>query len=134
MILIATIILVIIIIIAPDSITRLVSTIKDVFTNNIANLNTLLQDSINEFAREMLQEQLIGDAVARKPNYTTIVNNFLAKLAFMTEKEVIEQHCGKFLKVLHNIGEQGASKNMKNQLTDAVKTRLNIELHLDNYT
>ena len=134
MILIATIILVIIIIIDPDSITRLVSTIKDVFTNNIARLNTLLQDSINEFARLMLQEQLIGDTVARKPNYTTIVNNFLAKLAFMTKKEVIEQHCGKFLKVLHNVGEQGASEFMKKQLTDAVKTKLNIDLHLDNYT
>ena len=110
----------------------IVKCVKDVFTNNIARLNTLLQDSINEFAREMLQEQLISDSVARNPNYKTIVDNFLSKLSFMTEKEEIEQHCGKFLKVLQNVGEQGASKNMKKQLTDAAKTKLNIDLHLDN--
>ncbi len=106
------------------------STIKDVFTNNIANLNSLLQDNIDEFAREMVQEQLIARAVSRNPTYTTIVDNFLAKFAFMTEKEEIEQHCGKFLKVLQNVGEQGASKYMKKRLTDAAKTTLNTDLHL----
>ena len=108
--------------------------IKDVFTKNTARLFSLLQDSIEVFARELLQEQLINDSVARNPNYKTTVDNFLAKLSFMTDKEEIEQHCGKFLKVLQNVGEQGASKNMKKQLTDAVKTKLNIDLHLDNYT
>ncbi len=110
------------------------TTIKDVFRMNIARLRSLLQDNIEVFAEEMLQEQLISDAVTRDPKNKTIVDNFLAKLAFMTEKEEIEQHCGKFLKVLQNVGEQGASKYMKKQLIDAVKTRLNIDLHLDNYT
>ncbi len=88
---------------------------------NTARLCTLLQDSIDEFARLMLQEQLINDAVTRKPQYKTIIDNFLAKLEFMVDKRKIEQHCGKFLKVLHNIGEQGASEFMKKQITDAVK-------------
>ena len=82
------------------------------------------------FAREMLQEQLISDAVFRNPNYTTIVNNFLSALLFMAEQRLIEQHCSKFLKVLHNIGGPHPSESMKNQLTDTVKTRLNIDLHL----
>ncbi len=100
------------------------------FTNNIARLTTLLQDSIDEFAREMLQEQLIARAVSRNPNYKTIVDNFLAKLSFMMKKEKIEQHCGKFLKVLHTIGEQEASEYMKEQLTDTVKTELKIDMML----
>ncbi len=123
------IIIIIIIIIDPDSITSLVTTIKDVFTNNIARLTTLLQDSIEDFATEMLQEQLIARAVSRNPNYKTIVDNFLAKLSFM-KKEEIEQHCGKFLKVLHTIGEQRASNYMKKKLTDTVKTELNIDMML----
>ncbi len=124
------IIIIIIIIIDPDSITSLVTTIKDVFTNNTARLTKLLQDNIDEFAREMLQEQLIASAVSRNPNYKTIVDNFLAKLSFMMKKEEIEQHCGKFLKVLHTIGEQGASNYMKKKLTDTVKTELKIDMML----
>ncbi len=110
------------------------STINDVFTNNIATLNTLLQGNINDFSLKMVQEQLIARAmISHNPTYTTVSGNFLAKLAFMTEKEEIEQHCGKFLKVLHKIGEQGASIFMKKQLVDAVKGRLNIDMNLDNY-
>ena len=101
------------------------------FTRNTARLTTLLRDSIDEFAREMLQEQLIGDAVFRNPNYTTIVNNFLSTLLFMTEQRLIEQQCSKFLKVLHNIGGLHPTEFIKKQLTDTVKTRLNIDLHLD---
>ena len=129
--LLIVVVIIIIIIIDPDSITRLVSIIKDVFTKNTANLYSLLQDSIGAFARAMLQEQLISDAVSHNPNYKSVADNFLAKLNFKTEKRKIEQHCEKFLKVLHNIGEQDASEYMKNQLTDTVKTRLNIDLHLD---
>ncbi len=109
------------------------STINDVFSNNIARLHSLLEGSIDDFTREMVQEQLIVRAVSLNPTYTTVINNFLAKLAFMTEKRKIEQHCGKFLKVLHNIGEQDASESMKKQLVDAVKGRLNIDMNLDNY-
>ncbi len=104
------------------------------FTNNTARLCSLLQDSIDEFVKEMLQEQLISRGVSRSQTYTAIIDNFLAKLAFMTDKRNIEQHYGKFLKVLHNIGEQGASEYMKKQLVDAVTVRahrLNINLHLD---
>ena len=108
------------------------STVKGVFTNNVARLNSLLQDNIEEFAREMLQESLIVPAVTRNPKCTTIIDHFLAKLAFVTELEEIEQGCVKFLKVLHNIGEQTASKYMKKQLVDAVKQELNIDMHLDN--
>ena len=108
------------------------STIKDVFTKNVARLNSLLQDNIDEFARAMLQEGLIAHAVARNPIYTTIIDNFLARLAFVTELEEIEQGCVKFLKVLHNIGEQTGNKYMKKQLVDAVKQELNIDMHLDN--
>ena len=103
------------------------------FTNNTARLSSLLQDSIDEFVKEMLQEQLISRGVSRSQTYTAIIDNFLAKLDFMTDKRNIEQHYGKFLKVLHNIGEQGASEYMKKQLVDAVKaSRLNIDLQLDN--
>ena len=120
------------IIIDPDTITSIVSVIKDVFTNNASRLSTLLQNSIDEFAKEMLQEQLIGRGVSRNPTYTTIIDNFLAKLAFMTDKKKIEQHCGKFLKVLHNIGEQEASDYMKKLLVVSVRARiLNVDLHLD---
>ncbi len=50
----------------------------------------------------------------------------------MTDKKKIEQHCGKFLKVLHNIGEQEASDYMKKLLVDSVRARiLNVDLHLD---
>ncbi len=105
--------------------------IKDVFTKNTARLFSLLQDSIEVFARELLQEQLISDAVSRNPNYKSVSDNFLSTLSFMTEQRLIEQHCSKFLKVLHNIGGPIPSESMKNQLTDTVKTRLNIDLHLD---
>ncbi len=126
-------ILVLIIDLDPHTIAKLVSIIKDVFTNNIAKLSTLLQNSIEVFVTEMLQEQLIARVVSRNPKYTTVIDNFLAKLAFITKKEAIEQHCSKFLKVLHSIGEQEASKNMKQQLTNTVKTKLNIDLYLDKY-
>ncbi len=120
------------IIIDPDTITSIVSVIKDVFTNNASKLRTLLQNGIDEFAQEMLKEQLIGRGVSRNPTYKTIIDNFLAKLAFMTDKKKIEQHCGKFLKVLHNIGEQEASDYMKKLLVDSVRARiLNVDLHLD---
>ncbi len=120
------------IIIDPDTITSIVSVIKDVFSNNVTSLSTLLQNSIDEFAKEMLQEQLIDHGVSRNPTYTTIIDNFLAKLAFLTEKKKIEQHCGKFLKVLHNIGEQEASDYMKKLLVVSVRARiLNVDLHLD---
>ncbi len=120
-----TIIILVIIIIGPDSITSLVTVIKDVFNNNIARLHSLLQDTIEVFARELLQEQLISDAVSRNPNYKSVSDNFLSALSFMTEQRLIEQHCSKFLKVLHNIGGPIPSESMKNQLTDTVKTRLN---------
>ncbi len=128
---VVVIIITIIIIIDPDSITSLVSIIKDVFNNNIADLNTLLQNNINEFARGMLQEQLIAPVVSRDPNYKSVSDNFLSMLAFMAEQRLIEQHCSKFLKVLHNIGGHYPSESMRKQLTDTVKTRLNIDLHLD---
>ncbi len=122
--------LLLLIIIDPDSITSLVTTIKDVFNNNIARLTTLLQDSIDEFAREMLQEQLIASAVSRNPKYTTIIDNFLSTLPFLTDQKLIEQHCSKFLKVLHNIGGLYPSESMKKQLTDSVKTKLKIDMML----
>ena len=110
------------------------STIRDVFNNNVARLNSLLQseDIIKKFAMELLQEQLISDAVSRNPEYRTVVDNFLSTLLFMTERSQIEQQCSKFLKVLHNIGGQFPSEYMKKQLVDAAKTRLKIDLHLDN--
>ncbi len=103
------------------------------FTNNTARLSSLLQDSIDEFVKEMLQEQLISRGVSRRQTYTAIVDNFLAKLDFMKGKRKIEQHYEKFLNVLHNIGEHDASEYMKEQLVDAVRaSRLNIDLQLDN--
>ena len=106
------------------------STIKDVFNNNVARLNLLLQDNIREFARQMLQEGLIAPAVIRNPKYTTIIDNFLASLLFMTEQKDVEQHCSKFLKVLYEIGGQFPGDLMKKQLVDTAKTRLSIDLHL----
>ena len=107
------------------------ATIKDVFTENISDLNSLLEDSIEDFAREMLQKELISRAVSRKPNYTKVFHNFLAKFPFSTEQKEIEKMCLHFLEVLDNIGEQRASKAMKKKLVDKVKTKLNIDLHLD---
>ena len=107
------------------------STIREVFTQNVSRLNLLLQDNIEDFAREMLQEQLIARDVSRNPKYTTVIGNFLAKLPFMNEKEEIEHHCSKFLKVLKNIGEQKAYESMKEKLVSAVKQKLTIDLHLD---
>ncbi len=101
------------------------------FTDNVNKLTALLQYSIDKFATEMLQEQLIAPAVSHNPRYTTIVNNFLAKLAFMKGKRKIEQHCEKFLKVLHKIDEHDASEYMKEQLVDAVRSRLIIDLQLE---
>ncbi len=99
---------------------------------NVSRLNFLLQDYIiDDFAREMLQEQLITDAVSRNPNCTKIIDNFLASLSFMTKQVQIEQQCLKFLKVLHTIGGKHPSDYMKEQLVDNIKTRLNIDLHLD---
>ncbi len=95
---------------------------------NIAKLTTLLQDSIKVFASELLQEQLISDAVSRDPNYKSVADNFLSTLAFMTEQRLIEQQCSKFLKVLHNIGGSYTSEAMRKQLIDTVRTRLNIDL------
>ncbi len=97
---------------------------------NVSRLNSLLQDCIDAFAREMLQEQLISHTVSRNPNYTMIIDNCLASLSFMTQVQ-IEQQCSKFLKVLHTIGGQNPSEYMKKQLVDNIKTRLNIDLHLD---
>ena len=107
------------------------STIKDVFNSNVARLNSSLQDIIDAFAREMLQEGLIPDAVSRSHEYTTIINSFLSKLPFITEQREIEQKCIKFLKVLRTTGGIESSEYMKNQLVDTVKAKLSIELHLD---
>ncbi len=98
---------------------------------NVSRLNSLLQDCIDDFAREMLQEQLINHAVSRNPNYTKFIDNFLASLSFMTKQVQIEQQCSKFLKVLRTIGGQNPSEYMKKQLIDNIRTKLNIDLHLD---
>ena len=110
------------------------STIRDVFNNNVSRLSKLLlsKDIIKKFAMELLQEQLISDAVSRNAEYRTVVDNFLSILLFMTERSQIEQQCSKFLKVLYNVGGQFPSEYMKKQLVDTAKTKLNIDLHLDN--
>ena len=125
----------IIIIIDPaDSIARLVSTIKDVFTAHVAKLSSLLKPTIREIATEMDQEGLISQAVARDPNvlYTTIIDQFLAGLGFKEQRK-IEEQCLKFFNILHNIGGpvQGASEVMKDKLIKEVKTKLNIDLNLE---
>ena len=107
------------------------ATIEDVFTDNVSHLNSLLEDSIEDFAREMLQNRLISRAVSRNPNYTTVIRNFLAKFPFSTEKKEIEELCLNFVNVLRNIGEHQASEKMKKQLINKVKMMLNIDLHLD---
>ena len=107
------------------------STIKEVFTENVNRLNSLLQHSIEDFAREMLENGLIPNAVSRDPKYTIVIDSFLASFCFITEKKEIERQCLNFLKVLDNIGVKKPSEYMKKQLVDKVKQKLNIDLHLD---
>ena len=119
------------ILIDPDTIRILVSTIKEVFNNNVARLNSLLRNSIEIFALTMLQEGLIPHAVSHSHEYTTIIDSFLSSFEFITEQQQIEQVCLKFLEVLHTTGGKGPSEHMKKQLADAVKAKLSIDLHLD---
>ena len=120
------------ILIDPDTIRSLVSTIKEVFNSNVARLDSLLRNSMEIFALKMLQEQLIPHAVSRSRQYTTIIDSFLSSFEFITEQREIEQKCIKFLKVLRTTGGIESSEYMKNQLVDTVrKAELSIELHLD---
>ena len=125
--------IIILFIIDPDSITRIVSTIKNVFTGHEAKLTSLLKPTICEFATEMHQEGLISQAVARDPNvlYTTIIDQFMAVLDFKTEQGEIEEQCLKCLKVLGNIGNKGVSEIIKARLIKEVKTELKIDLNLE---
>ena len=114
--------------------------LNSVLNNNVDRLNLLLQkscvnnvDNIEDFARKMLQEQLIPHAVSCSREYTIIINQFLALFEFMTEQQQIEEQCLKFLEVLHNIGGEYPSEFIKKQLVNSVKTELNIDLHLDHY-
>ena len=107
------------------------STIKNVFNANVSNLNELLQGNVEEFAKQMLQEDLIRPAVAHNSKDTTIIiDNCLARMPFLTSQQIIEEHCGKFLQVLNNIGEQQASEHIKKQLIDKVEEKLNINFNL----
>ena len=122
----------VLIILDPDAVKSLATTIKEVFTSHVADLSELLQPVIREFATQMLQEGLISDTLARNPNvlYTTIIGQFMAGLPFKTEQQQIEQSCLKCLKVLSNCGFKDASEVLRNHLVKEVRTRLNIDLNL----
>ncbi len=93
-------------------------------------MNSLMnQPTVGEFATKMHSAKLIGQAVARNnPSYHTIVDQFMAGLAFLTKPSQIEEQCLKFFTILCDIGGplEHASEAIKADVAKEVKKKVKI--------
>ena len=99
---------------------------------NHASLSTLFEDSIKEVSESMLSAGIISRIKMKEPSSDSIINSFNAGLNFKTTVQEIENHCVKFLTVVHDFGGpfSDAALSIQTQIIDVISNNLNIQLNL----
>ena len=107
--------------------------IKEVLSENFAELMTVVENSLQKASAELFASRLISNETNQKPSYKAIITDFLSGLAFKKTLPLIIQHCEKLFNVFYKLGGPfaDAGDSLKQSIIEKVREKLSINLSFD---
>ena len=107
--------------------------LKQVLTDNHADLRDVFQESIGDISNQLLQAGIITQTVQRSNSYDAIISQFVSGMKFKHTQRDLEERCKKFITALTDVGGpvKDAALMVKEKWIETVKQELGIELQLN---
>ena len=89
--------------------------VADSIKSKFTKLHNALQDSMEIFARHLLETGITDDIATKNQDYELIMSQFVSRMSFIHNTSELQEHCRLFISVLDKLG--GATKTIANELT-----------------
>ena len=89
--------------------------VNDSIKSRHTKLHDALQDSMEIFARYLLETSIIDDVATKSQDFELIMSQFVSRMSFIHSTSELQEHCRLFISVLDKLG--GAAKTIASELT-----------------
>ncbi len=102
---------------------RLKSLLNDQFNQRFADLQSLLQGTLDQFASLLFANGMITPQVKSSPTFDNIMSEVISSLKFKKTPSAVIEHCRKLLSILADIGGpvKDAALCIGDELTEAIE-------------